>query len=233
MSARPTAFWTLGDVALFAGSILPVYLLASLATRLGAALLPAAFESPALRLLVFQSMVYALLLGSLTLVIRTRYGQPLWSSLGWTLEFRGAWWILLGAPVLALSMSVLGSVVLRAPAIPSPMETLMDGRIPLPVVILFSAAVGPVFEELIFRGFLQSPLEQLLGRAMAVTLAAAAFALIHGPGYEWSWQHLLVVFLAGCVFGVVKTLTGSTAAPALMHLGYNGTLAVVYLVQQM
>jgi membrane protease YdiL (CAAX protease family) len=233
MTARPASFWTLGDVALFAGSILPVYLLASLATRLGAAVLPGAFESPALRMLVFQSTIYGLLLGSLTMVIRTRYGRPLWASLGWTMAFRGAWWILLGAPVLALSMSVLGSVVLRAPAIPSPMEVLMDGRVPVPVVVLFSAIVGPVFEELIFRGFVQSPLERLLGTLPAVALAAAAFALIHGPGYEWSWQHLLVVFIAGSVFGLVKIRTGSTAAPALMHLGYNGTLAVMYLVQQM
>ena len=234
MRERPetTAFWTLSDVALFAGSILPVYLLASLLTKLFGMLLPGAFESAALRMLLFQSTVYALLLGSLYMVIKTRYDRPLWSSLGWTLGFRGAWLILLGAPLLALAISVLDAALLRAPAIPTPIEILVDGSVPVPVVVLFSAIAGPIFEELIFRGFLQPPLERLLGSAAGIAIAAAAFALIHGPGYAWSWQHLLVVFLAGTVFGIVRTWTGSTAAPALMHLGYNGTLAIAYLVQQ-
>ncbi len=226
---EPPAFWTLSDVALFIGSILPIYLIASLITAGGASLAPKAFESAGIRMLVFQTAFYALILSSLYLVIRTRYDQPLWRSLGWTLAFRGAWICLLCGPILAVGIGILDNEVLHAPDLPSPVDVLVNGHVAVPIVVLFSAVAGPVIEELIFRGFLQMLFERLLGPIAGIVCAALPFALIHGPQDEWSWKYLLPLFLAGCVFGVARRLTGSTAAPALMHLGYNGTLVIAYV----
>ena len=58
---------------------------------------------------------------------------------------------------------------------------------------------------------------------MACHLAGGAwFALLHGPEYQWAWQQLLVVGLAGVAFGYVRYKTGSTTARrSLLHSAYN------------
>jgi membrane protease YdiL (CAAX protease family) len=91
--------------------------------------------------------------------------------------------------------------------------------------------LGPLFEELLFRGFLQPLLQRALGPWPAIFLAATGFAVLHGAQYKWSWQHLLLVGWAGVAFGYARYTTGSTAAAALLHGGYNLTFFVGYLIQ--
>jgi len=58
------------------------------------------------------------------------------------------------------------------------------------------------------------------------------FAALHGPQYHWAWQVLLTVGLAGVVFGVARIKTGSTAAAAILHVGYDATLFAAFLLQR-
>jgi CAAX protease family protein len=224
------AFWSFEDLALFLGAVLPAWLVGVLLVRFGQSLAPVAFANTAVRTLAFQSAIYALLIGALYMVITFRYGRPLWHSLGWVALERGAWWCVFGGPALAIGLSALG-VVLRAPAIPTPVEGLISGRGSLWLVAFFAVVLGPLFEELLFRGFLQPLLQRVLGPWPAILLAASAFGLLHGAQYQWFWQDLLVVGLAGVVFGYARYKTGSTAAGALLHGGYNLTLVVGYLIQ--
>jgi len=134
------------------------------------------------------------------------------------------------SPVLAVIISAVGAA-LRAPLIPTPAEQLLAGKVSLIAVGVFSTLIGPAFEELLFRGFLQSLLMKSFIPAVASILTALPFALLHGTQYQWSWQHIALVFAAGCVFGTVRQHTGSTAASTLLHMGYNLTLLVAYLLQ--
>src|SRR5665213_3191886 len=197
------AFWGFDDLALFLGAVLPAWLLGMLLIRFGRAMAPGAFSNNAVRVLAFQSAIYALLVGA---------------------------WCMFGGPALAIGLSVLG-VVLRTPAIPTPVESLISGRGSLLLVAFFAVVLGPVFEELLFRGFLQPLLQRPLGAWPAILLAATGFALLHGQEYQWFWQQLLVVGLAGAAFGYARYKTGSTAAAALLHGGYNLTFFVGYLIQ--
>jgi len=215
------AFWGFEDLALFLGVLL---------IRFGRTLAPAAFSNNAVRALVFQSAIYALLVGALYMVIAFRYRRPFWQSIGWIAPERGKWWCIFGGPALAIGLSVLG-VVLRTPAIPTPVESLISGRGSLFLVAIFAVVLGPVFEELLFRGFLQPLLQRALGAWLAILLAATGFALLHGQEYQWFWQQLLVIGLAGAAFGYARYKTGSTAAAALLHGGYNLTFFVGYLIQ--
>lgn len=224
------AFWGFEDLALFLGAILPAWWLATRVVRLGLTLTPNALSNNAVRALAFQSAIYALLVGALYLVITSRYRRPFWQSMGWVAPDRGKWWCIFGGPALAIGLSILG-VVLRTPAIPTPVESLISGRGSLLLVAFFAVVLGPVFEELLFRGFLQPLLERALGAWPAILLAATGFALLHGQEYQWFWQQLLVVGLAGAVFGYARYKTGSTAAAALLHGGYNLTFFVGYLIQ--
>jgi hypothetical protein len=224
------AFWSFEDLALFLGAILPAWLVGSLLVRFGQTLAPAAFSSAAVRTLAFQTTIYALLIGALYMVITFRYRRPLWQSMGWVVPERGAWWCVFGGPALAIVLSALG-VILRAPAIPTPVEGLISGRGSLWLVAFFAVVLGPLFEELLFRGFLLPLLQRVLGAWPAILLTAIGFALLHGSQYQWYWQDLLVVGLAGVAFGYARYRTGSTAAGALLHGGYNLALFVGYLIQ--
>jgi len=224
------AFWGFEDLALFLAAVLPSWLVGTLLIRFGRSLAPAAFSNDAVRALVFQSAIYALLIGALYMVITFRYRRPLWQSMGWVAPKRGKWWCIFGGPALAIGLSALG-VALRAPAIPTPVENLISGRGSLFLVAFFAVVLGPVFEELLFRGFLLPLLNRALGAWPAILLAAAGFGLLHGAQYQWSWKHLLLVGLAGVAFGYARYKTGSTAAGALLHGGYNLTFFVGYLIQ--
>jgi membrane protease YdiL (CAAX protease family) len=224
------AFWGFEDLALFLGAILPAWLVGALLVRFGRSLAPGAFSNEAVRALSFQSAIYALLIGALYMVITFRYRRPLWQSLGWVAPERGAWWCVFGGPALAIGLSALG-VALRAPEIPTPVENLISGRGSLFLVAFFAVVLGPLFEELLFRGFLLPLLQRVLGPWPAIVLAAVGFSLLHGAQYKWSWQDLLLIALAGVAFGYARYKTGSTAAAALLHGGYNLSFFVGYLIQ--
>jgi membrane protease YdiL (CAAX protease family) len=221
--ALETPFWTYEDLGLFVGSVIPVFLL----TILVGQFVPV---SGGVQAFVYQSLIYALLLGVLYLLVAWRYEQPFWRSLGW-IPFRLPFLCAAIGPVVAIATSTLG-VFLKAPAIPLPIEDLISDRRSLFVMMLFLTVFGPVFEELLFRGFLFPLLARSLGPWPAILLAATAFALIHGSQYHWHWQHLILVGLAGTVFGIVRYKFGSTAAATLAHTGYNATLFVGFLVQK-
>ncbi len=81
--------------------------------------------------------------------------------------------------------------------------------------------LGPVCEELAFRGFLMPLLIRSLGAAGGIVLTGVIFGSIHGYEYEWSWQFMLLISLAGCIFGWARYKTRSTIAGALMHSTFN------------
>jgi len=81
--------------------------------------------------------------------------------------------------------------------------------------------MGPVCEELAFRGFLLPWLARRIKPAPAVAVTAVLFAVLHGPEYAWSWRHVVLISVAGVAFGAVRLRTGSTAAAAVVHATYN------------
>jgi membrane protease YdiL (CAAX protease family) len=218
--------WGYEDLALFLGAILPSLGAASGALWIGRRVASAAFESQGLTQLVFQLVFYAVLLGALRLLLKAKYQAPLLRTLNFTFDFPWPWLYLLAGPFLTIAVSLVG-VALRAPAIDSPVEEIIADRRALVLVCL----LGPVFEELVFRGFLYPLLARSLGAWAAIFATAVPFALLHGVQSEWVWQLLVPIGLAGVAFGWVRYKTGSTVASTLVHVGYNSTAVAVYLLQ--
>ena len=106
--------------------------------------------------------MYVFLVGALYLVIVWRYGEPFWSSLGWTFPIPYAFLLLATGPALAVALSALG-VLLRAPLDSSQIEVLIKSRASLAAIILFGVVLAPIFEEMLFRGFLLPLLVRSLG----------------------------------------------------------------------
>jgi len=215
-------FWGWEEVALFCGAILPSIGGAMVMARLGGRIAPVALGSGAGRQLSFQFWVYAFLVSALFLIVSYRYKEPFWRSLGFQFPFRRAWLCLLVGPVLAVLTSALGAA-LRAPPVTSPIQGMITGRASFIAVVTFVSVLGPLVEEMVFRGFLLPVVRKSLGSIAAILITAAAFALLHGSQNQWSWQNLMIIGLAGVVFGVARLNLSSTLAAAVIHGAYNLT----------
>jgi membrane protease YdiL (CAAX protease family) len=225
------AFWNWLDAALFAGLALPCLLLSLALSKGLGLLLPRAAWREAVQTLTFQFLWYALWFGVLWLILRMRYGRPFWTSLGWVTRWRRMWTTLFVGPVLALAVAVIG-VVLRTPTLDNPLQRLLNDRVSLILVGTFAVTLGPIAEELLFRGFLLPLLTRTFGVVWGVVICNLPFALLHGPQYSWSWQHVVLLFIASTVFCVTRIRTGSTAAAALVHAAYNLTFFSGYVLQR-
>jgi membrane protease YdiL (CAAX protease family) len=214
-------------VALFLGAVLPSWALAFLLSQTSRSLAPQLFSSDAVKTLVFQSFMYVFLVGSLYLVIVGRYHEPFWRSLGWTFPIPRAFLLLTAGPALAVGLSALG-VLLHAPMDGSQIEILIKSRASLAAIILFGVVLAPIFEEMLFRGFLLPLLVRSMGPGLGILFTAVPFALLHGAQSHWAWQPVLLIGIAGIAFGAVRFRTGSTTAAFLMHSAYNAMMFLGY-----
>ena len=215
-------FWSYEDLAFLVAAILPSIFAGSLLVRL------TGVTNRGAQTLIFQSALIALLLIVLYFLVSWRYEMPFWESMGWTRTVPGALWCVAGGAALAIGSSVLG-VLLRAPEMPDPIKDLITNRLSLGIVMIFVVGLGPLYEELFFRGFLLPLLMRTFGAAAGIFLCAAPFALLHGAQYQWAWQQITLVGLAGVAFGFVRYKTGSTAAATILHSCFNLTQFLAYL----
>ena len=222
-------FWGYQDLAIFLGMVLPAIVAAAAATHLFFLFLGGAPKAPAVPLLIPQFLAYGLLFLALYLLFKLKYGRPFWSSLGFLRPPGGFSRETVTGPLLALAVA-LGGVVLRTPDIDNPMTMLLKDPVSIALVGLFAVTLGPLCEELIFRGFLQPLLQRTFGAIAGIFGASFLFALLHGPQYGWSWRHVLLLILASAVFGWSRHRTGSTAAAALMHAAYNFTFFLFFVL---
>lgn len=205
MTAPRQPVWTLQDLGLFLGAAVPCWLVASVAAGW--------IANVTARQLSAQALLELLLIGVLYLLALFR-DRSFSEALGWAFPFRGLWFCVLGGPLLALAVSGIARL-LRAPEIHSAIDQLQAGSIPLPVIGVFAVVLGPLFEELVFRGFVQS--------VLGLVMTSGIFALLHGAQNQWIWQYLVVMFLVGIVFGFARRWSGSTIASLLLHMGFNLT----------
>ena len=222
-------FWDYQDLLFFVSFCFPSLLIAVFLVRFLAA--PAALGRPFQGLLA-QLIWYGLAFGSLYVLLRLRYNEPFWRSLGWKFPFRGMGLTLFGGPLLAFGVALLG-YALRTPDIQMPFRQMLDNR---PTIILFSifvVALGPLSEELAFRGFLMPLLIRSFGPAIGILGTGVLFGCMHAYEYSWSWRHVVLISVAGSVFGWVRWKTGSIAASIFMHSTYNLTQLAGFLAQTM
>jgi membrane protease YdiL (CAAX protease family) len=222
-------FWDWHDAALFVALAVPCLLL-SVALSRGFFLLLPTPPGETIRLFTAQFLAYLLWFSALWLMLKTRYDRPFWRSLGWNVPWPGMSWCIVFGPTVAFTVAILG-VVLQTPVIENPIQRMMSDRGSAVLVGFFATTLGPLAEELIFRGFFLPLAARSVGPIAAVAVTNLPFVLLHGPQYGWTWQHLILLFLASSAFGYTRLKTGSTAASTLVHAGYNATFFSALLVQ--
>jgi uncharacterized protein len=181
-------------------------------------------------LLPGQFLGYAVLFAVIWFIFRTHYERPFWDSLAWK-PFRVPLSRTLLLGVVTAVLVVLTANAIGTKETPNPMKELLTGRGAIAIVAVTGTTVGPVCEELVFRGFLQPLLVRSAGAVLGILLSSIPFGLLHLPQYGWSWRHAVLVTLAGCAFGWMRHVSGSTRASSLMHAAYNGVFFFTLLSQ--
>ena len=102
-------------------------------------------------------------------------------------------------------------------------------------LIALQVTLGPVLEEIVFRGYLFAFLVWLLSKAandagrgaLTVVFAAVVFALVHLAQPGVSWLQLACITSTGTLYGWIRWRSGSTAPAAVSHAAYNLALYAI------
>ena len=86
------------------------------------------------------------------------------------------------------------------------------------------AVCAPIWEELMFRGFLLPSLARYLPQWGAIAATSLIFGMVH-----FSREGLLPLLLLGCVFGAAYASTRNLLAPIALHSLWNVCLLVQLL----
>jgi len=224
-------FWSYGDLLVFAGLFVPCLLLGGALVRAFSGLFHIHIAARAAAPLAAQFVGYLFWFGALWLILKIVHDEPFWRSLAWkSFRMQPTLVILLGV-MCAYGVALLGKAI-GTPETPNPMTDLMEGRASLILMAVFGITLGPLCEELAFRGFLQPLLVRSFGAALGIIVAAIPFGLLHYREYGNSWRHAVIVAAAGAAFGWVRHKTGSTRASTIMHGAYNALFFVAMLTQK-
>jgi uncharacterized protein len=227
--------WSGWDVLLIAALTLVSMLVFQIAVLVGAKLLIYSQLSLAdvarkpILLLLSQFLIYIPVAVGMFALVEGKYHVPFWQAIKWNWPRapRGGLALALGA-IMLVALSLL-QVVLPMPK-DTPFEHLFDSPRDAYLLTLLAVTIGPLMEELFFRGFMYPVIERRIGAAWAIVLTALPFGLLHLQQYGWAWAAGLVIFLVGVVCGAVRAATKSVACSFLVHVGYNGAQMIIALV---
>ena len=154
---------------------------------------------------------------------------------GWfRCQIKGSWfWWGLGgyfaAMPLVLIVSTLNQQVWQGRGGSNPMlPIVLEGRDSIAIAVFFITAsvAAPLFEEIIFRGFLLPSLTRYLPAWGAIAASAFLFAIAH-----LQLSELLPLATLGMVLGFVYARSGNLLAPMLLHCLWNsGTLLSLFVL---
>lgn len=140
-------------------------------------------------------------------------------------------WVLLKQPAAAMA-GVVVALLFWAPGLVAPAQVILPGRILLSFIFYFFFA-GPG-EEIFYRGYIQSRLNQAFGKpytffgvsiGWGLVIAALIYSLMHVLNtynpllgrYTLSLPWGLWTFFLALLFGFLREKTRSVVAPSILH----------------
>lgn len=136
-------------------------------------------------------------------------------------------------PILVLILAIIAFIINITRYVPArqPVVELFlkeKGVAFLTYSSLFAAIVGPIIEELFFRGFLYGALKKYIGIFWAMTATAGLFAALHA--------HIVGFFpimALGMLLAYIYEKTGSLVSSITVHMIHNFSMVLlVFLVKQ-
>ena len=180
-------------------------------------------KNPALALLS-EFVTYIVVALYMVFLLEGKYHVRFGRAIRWNWPGAAAF-SFLGIGVLMLALDMFGRLL------PMPKTTPFDQFFERPfdayLTAVFAITLGPLMEELFFRGFLYPVIARRTGVLGGIVLTAAPFGLIHAMQYGYAWGAVLIIFLVGIVLTTLRAVTKSVAASFLAHVGYNASLMVI------
>jgi hypothetical protein len=142
---------------------------------------------------------------------------PLWGMGGY-----------LAAMPLVLLASAISELLLSQGGGGNPLLPIIlqsQGWGPRLLFLLVVSVCAPVFEEILFRGFLFSSLTHHLSRGSALVVSSLLFAVAH-----LNLSDLLPLTMLGIVLGVIYSHSRNLLAPMLLHSFWNAGSLVALLI---
>ncbi len=136
-------------------------------------------------------------------------------------------WIL----IIAVMLGITEWMASDNEALQTPfMNDVVSGTKSIPMLILTVGVLAPIFEELLFRGFIFKGLERgLLGGHGTVWLTSIVFAAIH---LQYALPIVLMIIPMGLLLGYSRMYSGSLVVPIVLHV-LNNTIAIGYTVYEL
>jgi uncharacterized protein len=176
-----------------------------------------------------EASAYAVLFGALKIMF-ARHGKRLLDSLAWSTLGPFKPLPLFGAGIALSLFVVLLQNALLTPNIDTPFDKLLDDPASRIAVAIFGITLGPMIEELLFRGFLQPVLVGTMGVFPGILATSVLFGALHLTQNAFIWQSGVLIMLVGFVLGTVRHLTGSTKASTIVHMAYNSLPFLALLI---
>lgn len=247
--------WDLGKSAKTYGIALVVYFVVTFASALAliGGVMLAAFVSPDLPQRIFTDHYLPFLVISSIVSFFCGFGAEVWylkRQLGkdklslkkivglnlvslkgskWSALWRGVvtWLVIIGVDKLVSFVPM--------PEMVDPAADFLKALSGWPLYALAAlVVVGPVFEELVFRGFLYNMTRSAMSRGtagrviadvVALVVSATAFALMH-----FNLSGFPAYFVAGAVLAESYRRSGSLYVPIIAHVLNNGTAVILLLL---
>lgn len=111
------------------------------------------------------------------------------------------------------------------------LRQMMDYRVLFALTAFFIVAVVPIVEEVMFRGFLQTWLQDRLGRNKAIVIASCIFSCFHfslSQGQN-NVELLVSLFALSCFLGFIYERQQSLWASIGLHVTFNA-ISVLALI---
>lgn len=218
--------WQVLIVGFFFGGQIAIPLLLALLAKSGLSFSAFGTRSQAISALVF----YLLMASSTILVLYLSIKRFLPLPDGWfRANLRGRWfaWGLGGyfvALPLMIGVSIANQQIWQGQGGSNPLLQLVleeGDRVSLAIFLFTAAVAAPIFEEILFRGFLLPSLTRYLPVWGSIALSSLIFATAH-----LSLSEILPLTVLGCVLGFVYTRSRNLLSSMLLHSLWNSITMV-------
>jgi CAAX protease family protein len=183
----------------------------------------------AVDLVLVQGIMNLALVAFIAFLVKVVHRRLFTETIHWyrNYDFSTGFLIGLGA-TLAVSVLIVSSFF--PPESPPPIEKLLSSSSAMWIFAIFGIGVAPLFEEIIFRGFLFKVLAEMRGSRVAIPVTAVLFALLHVPQLWGSWAGVALIFVVGYILSLIRDRSNSLIPSLIMHTSYNAMLFGVFVI---
>jgi membrane protease YdiL (CAAX protease family) len=173
-----------------------------------------------------QFVWYLVIAIYMIMFVEGTFHRPFWKAIQW--NWPRNWALLVPVGMVMVSLQGLEHFFNIPKHIP--MEEFLATPLAAIMTAILAITLGPLMEELFFRGFLYPVLTRRFGTTAGILATAVGFGLIHGAQLAFAWGLVLIIFIVGIVLTIVRAKTNSVGSSFVVHVAYNSTIVVMALI---